>query len=107
MTRIALSILFLIMLATGFAHAETRTKLLSEGAWTLYSVDDLDVTFPQSTPRVLDGMCLAEYASDDLSFQIVMMSAETADRAADQVRGALPPDTRVRRLGEDEQSGRN
>lgn len=86
MTRIAFILLTAVLLAAGLAQAETREKRLSEGSWTFYAVDDLDVTFPQKTPRVLDGMCLAEHVSDKFSFQIVMMSAETADSLS-SVRG--------------------
>lgn len=62
------------------SSAETRTKIASSGKWSLYSVDGVETSLRGKPSRVLDDMCLAEFATPMASFQIVMMSARTADK---------------------------
>lgn len=80
-----LGILF-SLLGAGLAGAETRQKVYSNGSWVLYSVDDLEISYAGQPRRVLDDICLAEFASPQASFQIAMLSRKVADQLG-AVRG--------------------
>ena len=80
MRVLMMGVLSCLLLFNQDASAETRTKVFSSGAWTLYQADGVDVSYPSRSKRVLDNMCVAELASDTASFEIVMMSSQTASQ---------------------------
>jgi hypothetical protein len=79
MNRLSFLLASLLICCAGVAHADDRKKVFSSGSWTLYEADGVDVSYPSRSTRILDKMCVAELASNTASFQIVMMSSQTAD----------------------------
>ena len=69
----------LLIVFACFAQADTRKKIYSSGSWALYEADEVDVSYPSGSTRILDEMCVAELASKTAGFQIVMMSSQTAN----------------------------
>lgn len=69
----------LLIWFTGLAHADDRKKIFASGSWALYEAAKVDVSYPSRSTRILDEMCVAELASKTASFQIVMMSSQTAN----------------------------
>ena len=64
MRTLFLGILGMVLLFSDYAFAETRNSIYSSGSWVLYSANEVDVSYPGRSKRVLDNMCLAEFASD-------------------------------------------